>query len=73
MPGKTRLSGADLVCWLTQQVEAARSIKASYLASQARWPEMWTVQAQQMLDGASENLAYFERELGEAKCLQLRS
>ncbi len=67
-----QLSGVELVRWLERQVALAWEIRDGYLAALSR-PGWWTVQGQQMLDGVNENLAYFERELGEAKCLQLKS
>ncbi|RLC70544.1 MAG: hypothetical protein DRI81_18965 [Chloroflexi bacterium] len=68
----TRLAGMALVRWLERQVETARETRDLYLVALTQ--QGWTSQGQQMLDGVSDNLAYFERELGEARlCLQLKN
>lgn len=64
-----KLTGIKLVYWLAAQVEAARNLRNLYLVASLR--PGWTTQAQQMLDGVSDNLAFFEGELEEARlCLQ---
>jgi len=52
---------AELVEWLKNQANLARDLVSTYLAAKKR--PGFTPQAQQMLDDARRNMAYFESEL----------
>jgi hypothetical protein len=57
---------AARVSWLEDQAALARQVEAAYIAR--REAGQWSPQAQRMLDGISDNRAYFEGELRRARC-----